>query len=242
MRYKITIEYDGTNFAGWQKQNHENSIQQTIERAIYKFSQQKVTLYGSGRTDAGVHAIAQVAHFDLIKEFDCFKVQNAINHHLKKSTISITQVVVVDESFHARFSAIKRYYKYRIINRKSPLALDKLRAWCVFQQLNVDNMKLAAKALIGTHNFNSFRSTNCQAKNPIKTIDTIEIINTNELIEIYVSARSFLHNQVRIIVGTLKEVGINQHLDISNILHAQDRTSAGITAPPHGLYLIQVDY
>ena len=242
MKYKIIIEYDGNHFIGWQKQRNGPSVQQSIEEAIQKFLQAEIVLYVSSRTDAGVHALGQVAHFSTQKEYSCYTVQSAINYHLKALPISITKVEIVSDAFQARFSAIKRHYKYKIIQRCAPLAIEKLRAWVAFKKLDIEKMQSAGQHLLGKHNFNSLRSTACQAQNPVRTIEKLEIIQTGELIEIYVSAPSFLHNQVRIIVGTLKEIGEGKKLDIKEILAAKDRRSAGITAPPYGLYLIKVDY
>ena len=242
MKYKITIEYEGTCFIGWQRQVAGLSVQESIEGAIYKFSQEQVTLYGSSRTDAGVHALGQVAHFSIKKAFTCYQVQNAINYHLKPLPVVIIKVEVVDDDFCARFLAIKRHYQYRIINRRAPLVIDQFRAWVAFRALDVKKMQLAGNYLLGKHNFNSFRSTECQAKSPIRTIDKLEIVHNDTAIDIYISAPSFLHNKVRIIVGTLKEIGEGKQVDIKKILADQDRRSAGVTAPPYGLYLLKVDY
>ncbi len=239
-KYKLVIEYDGSNFAGWQKQRGIYSIQETIEIAIKKFSQQEVTVYGSSRTDAGVHAFHQVAHFSLDKKFECYTVQNAINYYLKNCAISILSAELVDENFHARFSSIKRHYKYVIINRNSKLSLERSRAWCIFKKLDVKKMESAAQILIGKHDFTSFRSSSCQASNPIRTIDDIRFVTSENLIDIYIVARSFLHSQVRIIVGTLKDIGLGKDIDIEKILKAKNRRAAGATAPPYGLYLVKV--
>ena len=240
MKYRIVIEYEGTYFIGWQKQITGLSIQQAIEDVIEKFSQESVAVYGSSRTDAGVHATHQVAHFSLEKEFTCYTIKNAMNFHLKKLPISIITVEQVSEDFHARFSSMKRHYKYKIINRDSKLSLEKYRAWCVFKKLDIERMRIAAQILVGKHDFTSFRSSHCQAKNPVRTIDAIGISKIGELIEINFVAKSFLHSQVRIIVGTLKEIGEKKNLDIKKILGAKDRKKAGSTAPPYGLYLTKV--
>ena len=245
MRYKITIEYNGSNFIGWQKQKHlSNSIQEIIEEAIFKFSQQRVILYVAGRTDAGVHALGQVAHFDLTTDFDTYVIRNAINCHLLPHAISVLSVEKTDDKFHARFSAKKRHYLYKIINRYSSLTLDYNRAWLVRAPLNVENMIQAVDYIKGNHDFSSFRARHCQSKSTIKTIDNLQIVHDNQSIDIYIAALSFLHNQVRIIVGTLVECGKNNFPPeyVKNILEAKDRSYAGMTAPSCGLYFLKVDY
>ncbi|MFV9875091.1 MAG: tRNA pseudouridine(38-40) synthase TruA [Rickettsiales endosymbiont of Dermacentor nuttalli] len=243
-RYKITIEYDGTNFCGWQRQKNAMSIQQKIEEAIYNLSQENVVVYGAGRTDAGVHANGQVAHFDLCKYFNCNTVRNALNFYLQNTHISIIDCEIVDKNFHARFSALKRAYKYIIVNRVSPLALERNRAWHIKHRLDLDVMRQAAKYLIGQHDFSSFRSAACQASTPIRTIEKIKIEQINESIFIYIIAPSFLHHMVRNIVGSLKLVGEYtwQAEDLHKVLCARDRAKAGPTAPACGLYFTQVVY
>ncbi|MDG7056266.1 MAG: tRNA pseudouridine(38-40) synthase TruA [Wolbachia endosymbiont of Meromenopon meropis] len=245
MRYKITIEYNGSNFHGWQKQRHStNSIQEIIENAIANFSGEKISLHCGGRTDAGVHALGQVAHFDMNKKFDSYKIRNAINYHLKSVPIVVLNAEIVDNKFHARFSAKKRHYEYRIINRYAPLALEAGYVWQVFNPLEINIMCKAAEYLLGKHDLSSFRSRECQAVSPIRTIDNIEIKQNGSHIYINISAISFLHNQVRIIVGTLVEFGkkkINPK-EMLNILKQRKRSHAGITAPSCGLYLLKIDY
>ncbi|KJV68824.1 tRNA pseudouridine(38-40) synthase TruA [Candidatus Neoehrlichia procyonis] len=245
MRYKITIEYDGSGFSGWQRQKYtNNSIQETIENAIFSFSQQRITVYAGGRTDAGVHALEQVAHFDLITHLDDYVIRNAINYHLRPNAISILSVKKVSNEFHARFSAKKRHYLYKITNRYSPVAIDYKRTWHIPKPLNVDNMVQAASYIIGKNNLSSFRSKTCQSKSPIKTIDNIIVTKNNQYIYIYISALSFLYKQVRIITGTLvscgKELFLPAHM--LDILNKKNRAAAGETAPPYGLYLIKIDY
>tara|TARA_B100001564_G_C20606351_1_gene655345 strand:+ start:591 stop:1331 length:741 start_codon:yes stop_codon:yes gene_type:complete len=244
-RYKCVVEYDGTPFLGWQFQPDGITVQGAIQEAIAKFTGQSITIHVCGRTDAGVHALGQVFHFDLQLPFDIKKIQGAINYHVRPLPISIVQVNEVDEEFHARFLAKKRYYQYRIINRRSPLAIERNRAWQVPLPLNIDAMQEASKVLIGKHDFSSFRDSQCQAQSPIKTLDDIEINQRDgQLITIDVHAKSFLHHMVRNLVGTLKQIGYGywriEHM--VQILEAKDRTKAGPTAPAHGLYFMKVDY
>ena len=244
-RYKLTIEYDGSDFAGWQRQADAPSIQQSIEGAIEKFTDEPpIRLHTAGRTDSGVHAIAQVAHFDMQKDMQAIKVMGAINQHVKPAKIAIIKCEIKDDDFHARFSAKKRYYKYRIINRRAPLALEDGRAWFVPKKLDIQKMQQAADYLIGTHDFTSLRDSQCQSNSPVKTMDEIKIIRDGELIEIYVSAKSFLHHMVRNITGTLKDVGEARYQPeyIQEILAACNRSAAGPTAPACGLYFMKVDY
>ena len=261
MRYKITIEYDGTNYNGWQKQEGEFSIQESLEKAIELFSNEKVEVFGAGRTDAGVHALGQVAHFDLSKEFQLFKVISAINFYLKYKTlanailsnfdknikiqdISVIDCEIVDENFHARFSAKKRFYRYRILNRREPTAIDFNRVWHIPTKLNFEKMQETLPFLIGKKDWSSFRDSECQAKSPIKTIDKVNLYkNENEII-FEIEAKSFMHHMVRNIVGTIVEVGLNKISiqDFQNIIDAKDRTKAGPTAPACGLYFLKVEY
>ncbi|MBR5482796.1 MAG: tRNA pseudouridine(38-40) synthase TruA, partial [Alphaproteobacteria bacterium] len=222
------------------------SVQEYLEKAIYGFLQQTTEVYGAGRTDAGVHALAQVAHFDLESPVDEFKIREAMNAHLRtmEAPVSILNVEAVGDDFNARFSAKGRSYIYRITNRRAPLVLDKNRSWWVYVPLDVEKMREGAKFLLGNHDFSSFRAAKCQAKSPIKTLDKIDIEQNGENITFYVEARSFLHHQVRNMVGTLKMVG-DGHLkpeDIKNILESKDRTKAGPTAPAQGLYLSKIMY
>ena len=244
-RFKLTIEYDGAPFCGWQRQDNGLSVQQAIEDAIEKFAQRRVTLYGAGRTDAGVHALGQVAHFDLDKEVDGDTVRDAINFYLKPQPIAVQAAAIVPAEFHARFSARSRSYIYRIVNRRAPLVLDRGRAWHVpGPKLDADAMHTAAQRLVGHHDFTTFRSTECQVESAMKTLDAISVKRHGDGISIAVSARSFLHNQVRIITGTLKLVGEGKWTadDVTAALEAKDRTKGGQTAPPDGLYLTRVEY
>ncbi|AZL15375.1 tRNA pseudouridine(38-40) synthase TruA [Rickettsiales endosymbiont of Stachyamoeba lipophora] len=245
--YKLTIEYNGTNYCGWQRQNSiKPSIQQSIEEAISKINLATPVIFGAGRTDAGVHAVGQVAHVRLDKHWNPAKLTLAINAHLKiaRHTIRILQVEEVGEDFHARFSAIKRYYKYKILNRFAEPSLEKNLVWHVSSSLNVDLMEEAAYVFAGKHDFTSFRATHCQAKNPVITLDKIKVYKQENHIYFELSARSFLHHMVRNIVGALKKVGDGSLAkeDIKNILELKDRNKAPATAPACGLYFCRVDY
>ncbi|MCE2926825.1 MAG: tRNA pseudouridine(38-40) synthase TruA [Rickettsiales bacterium] len=267
-RYKLTIEYNGSGFAGWQKQPDRPSIQETIETATQKFSGEKIEVVGAGRTDAGVHATGQVAHIDLAKHYEPYKVMQGINFYLFQNTIpsetegtfqpldssasthdninkiAITNAQIVADDFHARFSATRRFYVYRIINRRARLGLDNGRAWQVPESLDIEAMQQAANHLLGHHDFTSFRDSECQAKSPLKTLDSLEVRRYGDEIRILTHARSFLHHQVRIIVGTLVQVGKGRWTadDVKQALEAKDRSAAGPTAPPEGLYLVGVAY
>ena len=243
-KYKILIEYDGTNFVGWQRQNNGLSIQSSIEAAIKKISSETVNIFGAGRTDSGVHAKGQVAHFDISKRIPLDRMRDGLNQHLRPLPISILDAEEATEDFHARFSALLRNYEYLIINRRSPLTLYKNHAWCVFKDLNINNMEKAAINFEGRHDFNAFRSIDCQSSSSIKTIKSCTVEKKERHITIKVSAKSFLHSQVRIIVGTLVEVGKGKILsgNIKNIIESKDRSQAGATAPAHGLYLTKVEY
>ncbi len=244
-RFKITIEYDGTSYAGWQKQSGQISIQETIEEALFKLFNQKIEVIGAGRTDSGVHAIGQVAHFDLDKNLNEFQIMMAINQAIGfKHPISIVDCDIVANDFHSRFDAKMRFYQYKILNRKGKLALDTNRVWHVPRALNLEKMQKASKYLIGQHDFSSFRDGECQAQSPIRTIKNIEINKQDELITIDICAKSFLHHMVRNIVGTLYYAGKNKISveEVKNILEAKDRGKSGPNAPACGLYFIKVQY
>jgi len=245
MRYKIIIEYDGTPFVGWQKQENGRSIQESIESAIKKIFEEEVAVFGAGRTDAGVHAIGQTAHFDIKKKsFDTYVIKNALNDHLRPLPISILDVEEVDNNFHARFDAIQRKYLYRIINRKSPLTIEKGRAWQVHKSLSVELMKKCIPLIEGKHDFTTFRSSHCQSESPIKTIDEVKITQSDENIYFGISAKSFLHHQVRSLVGSLKMVGDGSWSiqDFDNALKSKNRSKCGALAPSEGLYFMEVKY
>jgi tRNA pseudouridine38-40 synthase len=243
-RYRLTIEYDGGPFVGWQRQDNGASVQGTIELAIASFSGESVTVTGAGRTDAGVHAFGQVAHFDLTKDFHPDRVRDAINHFVRPSPIAILEAAVADPDFHARFSAKARHYLYRIICRRAPLTLDRGHAWQVVHDLDADAMHTAAQTLIGQHDFTTFRAAECQAQSPVKTLDRLSVRRAVDEIDVEASARSFLHHQVRSIVGTLKLVGEGKWRprDVAEALNAADRSRCGPVAPPDGLHLVRVDY
>jgi tRNA pseudouridine38-40 synthase len=243
-RYKLVIEYDGTPFVGWQRQINGRSVQQAVEEAIDGFSGQAVRIHCAGRTDAGVHAMHQVAHVDLEKEWRSDTVRDATNAHLKPEPISILEAEMVPDGFHARTSARKRHYIYRILNRRTPPSLDVNRVWHVPWPLDADLMHAAAQVFIGQHDFTTFRATECQAKSPVKTLDQFEARPCGAEIRIAASARSFLHHQVRSMVGTIMLAGAGRWTleDVRQALEAKDRTRCGPMAPPGGLYLVGVDY
>lgn len=243
-RWKLTLEYDGTPFVGWQSQANGRGIQDAVAEAIEAFCGERVSVQGAGRTDAGVHALGQVAHFDLDRDTDADTVRDALNHHLKPEPVAVLDAVPVAADFDARFSAVMRHYEYRIINRRSPLTLEAHRAWLVHVPLDADAMHAAGQALVGQHDFTTFRAAQCQAKSPVKTVETLTVRRAAEAIVMQVSARSFLHNQVRSFIGTLKLVGEGKWSvhDVARALKACDRAACGPVAPPHGLYLLRVDY
>ena len=243
-RYRLTVEYDGGSFAGWQRQDNGPSVQATLEEAIFKLSGERVTVTGAGRTDAGVHAYGQVAHFDLQKEFAPDKVRDALNHHVKPAPIAVLDAATAATDFHARFSATARHYLYRIFCRRGPPALERGRVWHIMRELDASAMHEAAQFLVGQHDFTTFRSSECQAKSPVKTLDKLDVRRASKEIHVEASARSFLHNQVRSIVGSLKLVGEGKWRprDVKAALDARDRAACGPVAPPEGLYLVRIDY
>ena len=243
-RYKCTVEYNGTGFSGWQKQKDAPTIQLCIEEALHAFCGQELTIYTAGRTDAGVHAIGQVFHVDIEPAYPIERIQGALNFYLHGHAVAILSVETVDATFHARFSAKKRHYQYHILNRRSPAVLDHLRMWHVPWALDAHAMQDAANHLLGTHDFTSFRDTQCQAKSALKTLDTILVSRHEDRITVSVSAQSFLHHMVRNIVGTLAMVGEGKYPPeyIQTILAARDRKAAGPTAPAWGLYFMRVEY
>jgi tRNA pseudouridine38-40 synthase len=243
-RYKLTIEYDGTPFIGWQAQDNGPSVQGVLTEAIVAFAGERVAVGAAGRTDAGVHALAQVAHIDLAKDWDGETVRDAINFHLRPQAVAVLAAERAAPDFDARFSAVKRHYLYRIVNRRADLALDQNRAWRVPRSLDAEAMHAAAQRLLGRHDFTTFRSTECQAKSPVKTLDRLDVARSGDEISVTASARSFLQHQVRSMVGSLVHVGEGKWsaYDLAAALAARDRTACGQVAPPHGLYLVRVDY
>jgi tRNA pseudouridine38-40 synthase len=243
-RYKLTIEYDGAPFCGWQVQADQISVQGVLTGAIEALSGQKTLVQGAGRTDAGVHARAQVAHVDLAKDWDTDTVRDALNAHLRPHPIAILSAERAADDFNARTSPVKRHYLYRIINRRADLTLEAGYAWRVPRPLDANAMHEAAQRLVGKHDFTTFRSTECQAKSPVKTLDVLAVERNGEEINVSAKARSFLHNQVRSMVGSLVAVGEGKWSadDLGKALNARDRAACGQVAPPDGLYLMKVDY
>ena len=241
--YKITVEYDGTNFVGWQQQANGVSVQSSLQDSVFKLSGEKVVVYGAGRTDAGVHAYGQVASFAISKKISTDVIRDGLNQHLRPLMISVLKAEEVENDFHARFSAKKRWYVYQIINRRSPLTIDANRAWCVHKILDTKKMQNESASFLGKHDLNAFRSAHCQSKSSIRTIDDIIINIKNESIFIEVVAKSFLHSQVRIMVGTLVDIAKgNINTSILEIINSKNREVAGQTAPANGLYLKKIAY
>lgn len=245
MRYLLRIEYDGGPYQGWQRLPDGPSVQGALEDAVEKLTGARSDVIGSGRTDAGVHAYEQVAHVDIDKPFEPWKLAEALNAHLRPHPIAVLQAEAAAPDFHARFDAVRRTYVYQIVNRRAPLTVDRGRAWRVSPHLDTDAMHAAAQRLVGEHDFTTFRDSQCQAKSPIKTLDVCDVLRTDEeSVAIWCVARSFLHRQVRSMVGTLVEVGLGKMSadDVADALAAVDRTRCGPVAPPDGLYLARVDY
>ena len=243
-RYKLTIEYDGSGFVGWQRQDNGVSVQQALEEAIAGFCGETVTAYAAGRTDSGVHALGQVVHIDLDGDPGPDTVRDALNFHLKPAPVAVLAAEAADGDFHARTSATERVYLYRIANRRAPLAVDRDRAWWVPTPLDPDAMADAARTLLGRHDFTTFRAAGCQAASPVKTLDALDVAGDGDEIRVTARARSFLYRQVRNMVGTLRLVGEGKWTpgDMAAALAARDRSAGGPTAPAHGLYLLEVVY
>ena len=243
-RYRIIVEYDGTPYVGWQRQDNGPSIQAALESALKQFCDEDVAVHGAGRTDAGVHALGQAAHFDIARETDAETVIDALNHFLRHEPITVLEAGEAGEAFHARFSATARHYRYRILNRRPRPTVTRDRVAWVPVPLDADAMQDAAQVLVGEHDFTSFRASICQSKSPVKTLDQLAVTRRGEEIHVEASARSFLHHQVRNIVGTLELVGKGRWTkgDVADALDARDRAAAGPTAPACGLYLLSVDY
>jgi tRNA pseudouridine38-40 synthase len=243
-RYRILVEYDGTPFLGWQRQAQGASVQGALEAALFQFCGEAASVRGAGRTDAGVHALGQVAHFDLAKAWEPFRVREALNFYLKPAPVVVLDCASADDTFDARYSATARHYRYRILSRRAPPALDHHRVWWVPVALDAKIMATAARALLGRHDFTTFRAAQCQANSPLRTLDRLEVLRSGDEIVIEASARSFLHNQVRSMVGSLKPVGEGKWTagDLRATLEARDRAACGPVAPACGLYLVRVDY
>lgn len=245
-RYRLLIEYDGTPYVGWQRQTNGHSVQGAIEAAILSLTGEPASVHGAGRTDSGVHAMGQVAHTDLSRAWPEHTLRNALNAYLgtARERVVILDAALVPDDFNARFSAVKRHYLYRIISRRAPLALEANRAWFVTRELDHAAMHAAGQVLVGRHDFTTFRAVKCQANSPVRTIDRLEVTRSGDLIEMRVSAQSFLHNQIRSFAGTLKLVGEGKWTveDVQAALEARDRKACGPVAPPDGLYFMAVDY
>jgi len=243
-RFKLTLEYDGAPFVGWQRQENGLSVQEALEGALFAMTGERATAHGAGRTDAGVHALGQVAHVDLQREWDPFRLGEGLNALIRPRPVALLEVERVGENFDARRTASARHYRYRIINRRAPLTLERGRAWRVKPALDAEAMHEAAQALIGRHDFSTFRDSQCQAKSPVRTLDALDVRRAGDEILFEVSALSFLHRQVRSMVGSLVEVGSGRWGDgeLKAALEAADRSRCGQVAPPHGLYFLRVDY
>lgn len=244
-RFKLTIEYDGRPFVGWQRQDNGPSVQAALEDAFRAFApNEAIRVTGSGRTDAGVHALGQVAHVDLERVMSTDELQGALNFHLKPNSVAVLKVEEVHEDFNARFDAMKRHYTYRIINRRAPLTFDRGLKWHVKTPLDADAMHDAAQVLVGQHDFTTFRHVQCQAKSPVKTMDYLKVEREGDEVRVHAGARSFLHHQIRSITGTLKLVGEGKwtRADVKAALDARDRQALGFNAPPDGLYFVRVEF
>mgnify|MGYP001243177716 FL=1 len=245
-RFRMTVEYDGTAYVGWQMQENGHSVQAALQNGILSLTGERVSIRGAGRTDSGVHAVGQVIHADLSRDWKPYTLRNALNAHLGMAgeKVAIIDVTPVSDEFDARFSAVKRHYLYRIVNRPAPLALEAKRAWWVPKLLDHEAMHSAAQMLVGHHDFTTFRSAHCQATSPVRTLDRLDVTRQGDLIEIRASAQSFLHNQIRSFAGTLKLAGEGKMTpqDVRAALEARDRKECGPVAPPEGLYFMKVDY
>lgn len=243
-RFRLIVEYDGRPFMGWQRQGHGPSVQQAIEEAVQAITGDPATLHAAGRTDAGVHALAMTAHVDIERPITAFRLSEGLNARLRPQPVAILSAEEADSGWHARFSCIGRRYVYRIVNRRAPLALDIGRAWQVMTPLDADAMHEAARLLVGRHDFTTFRSAHCQSESPVKTLDDLQVRREGDQIEIHASARSFLHHQVRSIVGCLQLVGRGKWgaEDLKAALDARNRAALGFNAPPDGLYFVKAIY
>lgn len=243
-RFALTLEFDGTPFFGLQRQAHGPSVQQAVEEAVHATTGETVTLHAAGRTDAGVHALAMPVHVDIAKEIDAFRLMEALNYHLRTVPVAVLACEVKPDDWHARFSCVGRAYEYRIVNRRAPLTLEANRAWQVPQPLDAGAMHRAAQALVGRHDFTTFRSVHCQAQSPVKTLDRLAVLREGDHVIVRTAARSFLHHQVRSMVGCLALVGMGRWREeqVAEALAARDRQALGLNAPPHGLYFVAAVY
>jgi tRNA pseudouridine38-40 synthase len=243
-RFKLTLEYDGAPFVGWQRQTNGLSVQEVIETALEALSGERVRIRGAGRTDTGVHAKGQVAHADLTKDWRADVLRDGLNAHMRPLPVAILTAERVPDTFDARFSAIRRHYLYRIVNRRAPLTVERGHVWLVKRKLDAGAMQEAARVLVGCHDFSTFRASQCQAESPVRTLERLDVTWKGEEIRILASARSFLHSQVRSIAGSLEYVGSGKWsvADLRAALDARDRRRCGMVAPPGGLYLAGVDY
>ncbi len=243
-RFALTVEYDGRPFQGWQRQEHGPSVQGAIERAVQAVTGENATVHAAGRTDAGVHALAMRAHVDVAKPFDAFRFGQAINARLRPDPVAVLACEVVPDDWHARFSCVARHYRYRIVNRRADLTWERGLAWRVPQPLDVEAMRAAAARLVGRHDFTTFRSAHCQAASPLRTLDRLDVVRAGEAVEVFASARSFLHHQVRSMVGCLVLVGQGRWSpgDLAAALAARNRAALGLNAPPDGLWFVGADY
>jgi tRNA pseudouridine38-40 synthase len=244
MRFKIVVEFDGRPFMGWQRQPHGPSVQAVIEDAAQTICQEQITVHAAGRTDAGVHGLGMVAHLDVIREITPFRLMEGLNACVRPNPVAILSCEPVADDFHARFSCLARHYEYRIVNRRAPLTLDVGKAWRIATALDAEAMHAAAQALVGLHDFTTFRSVHCQSASPVKTLDRLDVARSSDRISIFASARSFLHHQVRSMVGCLAMVGEGKWSaeDLKIALDARDRRALGFNAPPDGLYFVKADY
>jgi len=244
MRYKLTLEYDGGPYQGWQRLGDGPSVQMAMEDAVEKLTGVRGEVVGSGRTDAGVHAVAQVAHVDIDTTFAPGRLADALNAHLRPHPISVLSAEETASEFHARFDAIRRVYRYDVLNRRAPAALARGRVWRLARMLDAAAMHEAAQRLLGQHDFTTFRDSHCQAKSPMKTLERCDVVRSGESVQIWCEARSFLHRQVRSMVGTLVEVGVGKMSadDVADALAAADRARCGPVAPAEGLFLVRVEY
>jgi len=243
-RFRLTVEYDGRPFMGWQRQDHGPSVQAALEDAVAQVTGGAVAVHGAGRTDAGVHATGMVAHLDLDRAMTPFRLMNAINACVRPHPVAVLACEEAASDFHARFSCVARHYEYRIVNRRAPLTFDAGLAWRVATDLDATGMHAAAQLLVGRHDFTTFRSAHCQAESPVRTLDRLDVVRTGEEIRVFASARSFLHHQVRSMIGCLSLVGRGKWTaaELKAALDARDRTALGLNAPPDGLYFVRADY